>query len=70
VASPLDVTKKGAATAIRVGPQSHSIEAELLKRHIIVSARSDVIRIAPHFFSTPEDITSTLSELAAVMLEL
>jgi selenocysteine lyase/cysteine desulfurase len=66
VASPLDVTKKGASTAIRVGPRSHEIEAEMLKRGVILSSRADVIRIAPHFFTTPADIETALNELAEV----
>ncbi|HLZ61997.1 MAG TPA: aminotransferase class V-fold PLP-dependent enzyme [Ktedonosporobacter sp.] len=66
IASPLDVARKGAATAIRVGSYSHDIEAEMARRGIIVSARADVIRIAPHFFTTPEDIEKALNELSAV----
>ena len=65
VASPLDVTKKGASTAIRVGSHSHDIEAEMGKRGVIVSARADVIRIAPHFFTTEQDVERTLDELAS-----
>jgi selenocysteine lyase/cysteine desulfurase len=66
VASPQDVTRKGASTAIRVGPHSHEIEAEMAKRDIIVSARADVIRVAPHFFTTQRDIETALNELASV----
>jgi selenocysteine lyase/cysteine desulfurase len=66
VASPLDVTRKGAATAIRVGKQSHDIEAALLRRHIIVAARADVIRIAPHFFTLPADIECALDALVGL----
>ncbi|QBD77504.1 aminotransferase class V-fold PLP-dependent enzyme [Ktedonosporobacter rubrisoli] len=66
VASPLDINKKGASTAIRVGPHSHAIETELSRRNIIVSARADVIRLAPHFFTTASDIEIALDELANV----
>ena len=66
VASPLDVTRKGATTAIRV-PDPHAVEEEMKRRNIIVSARGDVIRIAPHFFTAEEDIDRVLDELRDIL---
>ena len=66
VVSPPDVARKGAATAIRVGAHSHEIEEEMSKRDIIVSSRADAIRIAPHFFTTLEDVDTALDELQSV----
>jgi selenocysteine lyase/cysteine desulfurase len=68
VASPLSIAKKSPTTAIRIpGGDSHAVEAALRDRHIIVSARSDVIRIAPHFFTREEDILAILDALTAVI---
>lgn len=66
VTSPLDISKKGATTAIRV-PDSHAMEVELKKRNIIASARGDVIRVAPHFFTRPEDLDVVLDEIVAIL---
>ncbi len=67
VMSPLDVAEKGATTAIRVIGDPHEIEATLKKRNVITAARGPVIRIAPHFFNTTEDIDTALDELQMVM---
>ncbi|MGH2344644.1 MAG: aminotransferase class V-fold PLP-dependent enzyme [Chloroflexota bacterium] len=64
VASPHDVTRKGASTALRFGARSAELERRLKARGIIVSARGDVLRIAPHLFTTPDDITAALDALA------
>lgn len=70
VVSPLEVEKKGAAVAIWVGQSSGEIEKKLFERGIIVSARADVIRLAPHFFTTFEDIDLALDALAEEMSRL
>ncbi|NIR42697.1 MAG: aminotransferase class V-fold PLP-dependent enzyme [Gemmatimonadetes bacterium] len=59
---PEDVRRKGATTAFRV-PAPHETEVTLKESDIIVSARGDVIRIAPHFFTTIDDIERALEEL-------
>jgi selenocysteine lyase/cysteine desulfurase len=59
---PDDVRRKGATTAIEV-PEPARIEELLKQRGIVASARGDVIRIAPHFFTTAEDIDRALDEL-------
>lgn len=67
VASPLDVSAKGASTAIRVGERSAEIQNVLLERDVIISARSDVVRLAPHFFTTREDVDVALDALEEVV---
>ncbi len=67
VASPLDIARKAPTTAIRVGKDSHGVELALRKANIIASARADVIRIAPHFFTSPEDIDFVLDALVKVL---
>lgn len=59
---PDDVHRKGATTAITV-PEPAKIEGLLKERGVVASARGDVIRIAPHFFTTTEDIDRALDEL-------
>ncbi len=65
---PADVRQKGATTSIRV-PDPHSLEKLLKKRRVVASARGDVIRIAPHFFTTTADIDRALDELCSVLNE-
>jgi selenocysteine lyase/cysteine desulfurase len=67
--SPADVTQKGGTTAIRVG-DSHKVELLLRKKNIIGSARGDVIRIAPHFFTRPQDLEYVLDELDTIIKSL
>ncbi len=62
LASIPDPRRKGATTSVRV-PDPHAMEVALKRRGIIASARGDVIRIAPHFFTRFEDIDSVLDEL-------
>lgn len=66
VASPADAAAKGANTAIRV-PDAARIEARMLEAGYVVSARNDVIRIAPHFYNTAEDVTGALRALAGLI---
>ncbi|MEK4220743.1 hypothetical protein N1I86_01290 [Bacillus sp. FSL W8-0116] len=37
------------------------------ERNIIVSARNDVIRIAPHFYNTQDEIRQAIDELTMVL---
>jgi selenocysteine lyase/cysteine desulfurase len=67
VASPLDIARKAPTTAIRVGSDSHHVEMGLREHGIIASARGDVIRIAPHFFTRLEDIDYVLDSLEKVL---
>ena len=61
---PRDVLTKGATTAIRAG-DPHAVEQALKARGVVSSARGDVIRIAPHFFTTCDDIDRAMNELIA-----
>ena len=63
VASPLDPAAKGANTAIRVA-NAAAVQAQMLQSGYVVSARNDVIRIAPHFYNTADDVVGALRELA------
>lgn len=67
VASPADIAAKGANTAIRVPGDAAQVEARMLEAGYVVSARNDVIRIAPHFYNTAEDVTGALRTLARLV---
>lgn len=60
VASPTDLDIKAPNTAIRVPGDSHDFELALREEGVIASARADVVRIAPHFFTRLEDIDYVL----------
>lgn len=49
--------------------ESHHVEALLLKRGILAAARGPVIRLAPHFYSTLDDVDAALDALKAVFEE-
>jgi selenocysteine lyase/cysteine desulfurase len=67
--SPFDVNKKGGTTAIWVSHKmnSHDMEVELRKRNIIASARGDVIRVAPHFYTRPQEIDYVLDQIKQIL---
>ncbi|MGJ7507517.1 aminotransferase class V-fold PLP-dependent enzyme [Variovorax sp. GT1P44] len=63
VASPTTPSAKGANTAVRIA-NAGQVEAQMLQSGYVVSARNDVIRIAPHFYNTADDVVGALRELA------
>lgn len=63
VISPKNVDQKAANTAILVG-QAAEIEYKMKERGYIVSARNDVIRIAPHFYNTEEEVLAAIDTLS------
>ncbi|SKC35962.1 aminotransferase class V-fold PLP-dependent enzyme [Maledivibacter halophilus] len=67
--SPFDVSMKGGTTAIQCGHKvdSHTMEGLLRKRNIIGSGRGDVIRIAPHFYTKPDEIDYALDSIKDIL---
>jgi selenocysteine lyase/cysteine desulfurase len=61
-----DVDRKTASTAFVV-ENSHAVELAMRERGVIPSARGPVIRLAPHFYSSIEDVDTALDTLAAVV---
>ncbi len=59
-----DATRKTASTAFLVD-DSHAIEHAMLTRGVIASARGPVIRLAPHFYSSFDDVDRALDALAS-----
>jgi selenocysteine lyase/cysteine desulfurase len=60
-----DVTQKSVVTAFTVR-DSHAVEQAMRSRGVLPSARGDVIRLAPHFYSTLDDVDRALDVLAEV----
>lgn len=63
---PEDISEKSPITALRV-PDPQGMETALRREDIIASARGDVLRLAPHFFTTEEDIDHALHTLRRLM---
>ena len=63
VVSPKQPGAKGANTAIRIA-NAAEVEARMLQAGYVVSARNDVIRVAPHFYNSAYDVLGALRELA------
>jgi selenocysteine lyase/cysteine desulfurase len=66
VVGPLSANRRGAMTAF-YAENAGQIETILKERNIIVSARNDVIRIAPHFYNTQDEVRQAIDELATVL---
>jgi selenocysteine lyase/cysteine desulfurase len=60
-----DVRRKTATTAFVVH-DSHVVESAMRARGVIPSARGEVIRLAPHFYTTIDDVDRSLDLLAEV----
>ncbi|GAA0317117.1 aminotransferase class V-fold PLP-dependent enzyme [Bacillus carboniphilus] len=67
ILSPTNVVHKGSNTAIYV-PNASEVEQTLKEKGIIVSARQDVIRIAPHFYNTKDDIKTAVDALQKILV--
>lgn len=67
VTSPRDVSKKGSTTSIKVPMDSHDLENKLKERNIIASARGEVIRVAPHFYTRLQDIDVVLDNIQEII---
>jgi selenocysteine lyase/cysteine desulfurase len=62
-----DLNRKAPTTAFRVTGDSADVERRLRGHGVIASARGDVIRLAPHFYSSFEDVDRALDALADVV---
>jgi selenocysteine lyase/cysteine desulfurase len=61
-----DIARKTSTTAFVVD-DSHAVELAMRARNVLPSARGPVIRLAPHFYSTLDDVDTALDTLAAVI---
>jgi selenocysteine lyase/cysteine desulfurase len=67
IRSPLNPRVKGSNTAIHC-PNSMEVEQQMKRKGVILSSRNDVIRVAPHFYNTREDIKLAVDTLAEIIL--
>ena len=63
---PKDPTQKTPITAFLCPGDAHEAENKLRDRGVIASARGPVVRLAPHFYSTEDDVNAALTALAEV----
>lgn len=63
IASPMEPRAKGSNTAIRVADAS-AVEKKMAQAGFIVSARGPVIRVAPHFYNTEQEVAGAMAALA------
>jgi selenocysteine lyase/cysteine desulfurase len=63
---PRDPRRKTPSTAFLV-EDSAAVEAALRQRGVLASARGPAIRLAPHFYNTPEDVDRALEALVRVV---
>jgi selenocysteine lyase/cysteine desulfurase len=63
IASPLDPKRKGSNTAIYVDDSS-AVEKKMAEAGFIVSARGAVVRVAPHFYNTEQEVAGAMAALA------
>ncbi|NLT35459.1 MAG: aminotransferase class V-fold PLP-dependent enzyme [Gaiellales bacterium] len=61
-----DVERKTPVCAFVCPGDSHRAETLMKKADVMVSARGSVIRLAPHFYNTPEEVEIALDRLADV----
>lgn len=63
---PSELSQRTATTAFVVD-DSHHVEVAMRERGVLPSARGPVIRLAPHFYNTVDDIETALDTLATVV---
>jgi kynureninase len=67
VHSPLDPASRGGTVILNI-PNGREVAAELGRRQILVDFRPGAgIRIAPHFYTSDDEIEHTIHELQAIM---
>jgi kynureninase len=66
VRSPRNATERGGAVVLDV-PQGDAVTKELLRRDVLVDYRPGAgIRVAPHFYSTDEEVDELIRQIVAV----
>ncbi len=65
-----DARQKAPTTAFVCPADSHVVEGRMRERGVLPSARGPVIRLAPHFYTSAEDVEVSLDTLSEVLREL
>ncbi len=67
VRSPREPELRGGAVILNV-PNGEEATAEMIRRHILIDFRPGAgIRIAPHFYTSDDEVHHTISELASIV---
>lgn len=61
---PTDASRRAPTTAFLVRGDSHAVEERLRARGVIASARGPVVRLAPHYYNTFDDVDRGVRMLA------
>lgn len=64
-----DPDRKTPTTAIRCPGDSHAVEIALREEGILASARGPVVRLAPHFYNTLDEMDRAVEVLARILDE-
>ncbi|MFV2007785.1 MAG: aminotransferase class V-fold PLP-dependent enzyme, partial [Longimicrobiales bacterium] len=67
---PDDPTRKTPSNAFSCPGDSHRAEVLMRERGVLASARGPAVRLAPHFYSTLDDVDAALDALAEVFAQL
>lgn len=67
LASPADPSGKSPTTAFWMPVDSHAVETAMRARSVLPSARGTLIRLAPHFYNTTDDVDTALDVLVTVL---
>ncbi len=62
-----DYRRKTPATAFVCRGDAHAVEAALREQGILASARGPVLRLAPHFYNTEQEVDAALDALAEML---
>jgi kynureninase len=66
--APRDPSRRGGTVAIDPGENGYEVAQELLSRNILVDYRVGAgIRVAPHFFTTDEEVDSVVTSIAEII---
>lgn len=67
IRSPHDARQRGGTVTLDV-PHAYEIAMELLRRNIIIDYREDAgIRIAPHFYTSDEEVLHVIDEIHSIL---
>jgi kynureninase len=68
VNSPRAVTDRAGTVTVRPGDHAYEVSRELLARNVIIDYREGAgIRIAPHFYTTDDEIAQVMDTIAAIL---
>lgn len=70
VLGPENPERRAPTTAFAVEPDSHAVEAHMRAAGVVASARGPAVRLAPHYYSSMDDVERALDALAVAVADL